>query len=634
MEKRGVARRREATLAKGGATTGEPAKAEGGAAVSVPPRRAMLPPPPVNRLQIWGALALGLALLLPPLLIGLGRADTTYTMEKITLGSSQETWLAQHEQGGRNWLIPRWNGEPRVNKGPMSIWINMAAWWPLDPETAEPQTLVHRARLAGVVLALVTAASTFWAGMSVGGIRVAMMAMLAAGTCLLFVRQGRWASYDVHLTGFTALAIASGLWAMRPLKASSGLDRRVLGWLICGLALGSAMLVKQPGVALAIVLPPMALMIAIVPSRRLGNAIGFVFAVAVGALITAPWLIYVVQQASALGLDQPLGEIFTETKLANPANPSQDSDQPFYYYAILIFWVFPWPVWLIGGLFQPWVRGEGDRRRELLIAWVWFVGLLVVLSIAGAKQIRYITPILPATGLLVAQVWAYHVRLADRSVADPGANLLRIPHWVILIGASVLFPLYLLFQAPAARWLNANVAEAGQTILRPDELPGLHPAAIVLAGLALLGLSVFGLIGHFRWRPRRAFAASAVWAVLLMSVVQYAYARSYHSENPFRADAERVDAVVGAAPLYQLKIEGLHDTMVNEEFLFYSQRVVPKVAPDRLDELQRGDEPLYVVCNPRAEYVEPLEARGFKRVLTFEEGTAPKRFLYRRDPSE
>lgn len=633
-------------MAEGESKTSEPAAAPStakpagrGAAgasgeVSVPPRRAMLPPPPVNRLQIWGALALGLVLLLPPLLIGLGKADTTYTMEKITLGSSQETWLRQHEQGGRNWLIPRWNGEPRVNKGPMSIWINMAAWWPLDPQTAEPQTLVHRARLAGVLLALVTAGCTFWAGMSVGGIRVAMMAMLATGTCLLFVRQGRWASYDVHLTAFTALAIASGLWAMRPLKASSGLDRRVVGWLICGLALGSAMLVKQPGVALAIVLPPMALMIAVVPSRRLGNALGFVFAVAVGALITAPWLIYVVQQAPTLGLERPLGEIFTETKLANPTNPSQDSDQPFYYYALLIFWVFPWPVWLIGGLFQPWVRGEGDRRRQLLIAWLWFVGLFVVLSIAGAKQIRYIAPILPAAGLLVAQVWAYHVRLADRSVADPGANLLRIPHWVILIGGSVLFSLYLLFQAPAANWLNANFAGVGETILRPDELPGLHPAVIVIVGLAMLGLSVAGLIWHFRWRPRRAFAATALWAVLLMTIVQYSYARSYHGVNPFRDDAERVDAVVGDAPMYQLQIAGRHDTMINEEFLFYSQRVVPGVAPDRLDELQQPKEPLYVVCRPSPDYFEPLEARGFQRVLEFEEGTAPSRFLYRRDPAE
>jgi 4-amino-4-deoxy-L-arabinose transferase-like glycosyltransferase len=57
--------------------------------------------------------------------------------------------------------------------------------------------------------------------------------------------------------------------------------------------------------------------------------------------------------------------------------------------------------WLIGALFQPWVRAKGERRRHLLIAWLWFLGLLIVLSIPGANQQRYLLPIMPAVGLLV-----------------------------------------------------------------------------------------------------------------------------------------------------------------------------------------------------------------------------------------
>lgn len=592
----------------------------------------MLPPPPAHRAQVWGSLLLGLVLLCPPLVIGIFGGEATSPGEQVTLAASQSTWHAQAERGGATWLIPQWNGEPRVSQPPLAVWVNMFTWWPLDPATAEPQTLAMRARLAALVFALLTLATTFWAGMSVGGIRVAMLSMLAAGTCVMFARHGRWAAFDVHLAGLTTLAIAAGLWAMRPLKESSGLDRRVIGWLIAGLALGAAMLVVRPPTALGLVALPLALMIAIVPRRRLGNTLGLVFALAVGVLVMAPWVMYIVQQADHLGIDRPLAAVFLGSPLDGVAALADAPTWTPASMALVLLWVAPWPVWLIGGLFQPWLRGEGDRRRQLLIVWVWFLAMLPVLWLAGAAPGYLLIPAIPAAALLIGQLWAYHIRLADRAVMDPGTNRLRLPHWVLVLAVTVALPLYALFQGRFAGWINAWFGDADEALLQPVEWPGLHPAVVIIVGLTLLALAVIGVIWHYRWKPRWGFAATAIWAVLLLSVMQYSDAHSHRATNPYRDDARRVNAAVGAATLFRLDFGPAANPPLSPAFLFYSQRSVPAVGVGQLDEAQPPHEPLYVACAATQTQTAALRSRGFEHVFDFQDGAAPLRHLYRRLP--
>ncbi len=625
-----------------------PGKGGGGGAVPapdrpVPPRRAIVPPPPIDRLRMWAMLIFGLIVITPPLLIGLDRGDIGYTMEKINLVSSQETWLRQARDGGDEWLVPRWNSRPRVAKPPMSVWINMLAWAPLDPDTAQPQTLVFRARLVAVGFALLTAACTFWAGMSVGGIRVASIAMLVVGTSFLFVKHARYASYDTHMMGFVAVAIAAALWAMRPIKLTSGIDRRVIGWLVCGLAMGAAFMTKNP--ALVVILLPLLAMVIVGPYRRLSNMLGLCFALIVALLAAAPWYLYILQHAEELGIADPVGQLFRDWPMVSPAGAQQNRGRHFadhFYYLLIVPLVFPWVIWLLGGLFQPWARGEGDRRRQLLLAWVWLVVALVALSIPAAKQERYLIPLLPAVGLLVAQLWAFHIRLANDGLPDPGVNLLRVPHWLMLGVVSIGLPLYMLLQQPVATYVNELFAENGRTVLADAELPGLHPMLVGAFALVMLTLVVLGAWWHWRWKPRHALVASVAWAILLLSVVQYTYSQSYHMTNPIRAQAQRVGADVGAAPLLWLNsIE--REEEPNEEFLFYmrthgtrSALSVPPVKPGQLPELTRSGPVVYVMCRTDPMNAATLDAAGFTKMYDFTDGRFGQRTLYRsaRSPAQ
>ncbi|MAE60390.1 MAG: hypothetical protein CMJ49_03435 [Planctomycetaceae bacterium] len=595
----------------------------------------VIPPDPHNRARLFAMLVVSLLVCVTPLLINLGDADTTRSMEKITLLTSRETWQTCASEGWRAAIKPTWNGRPRINKPPMTVWLNMLAWSDLNPRNADPDTLVWRARIVGVTLALLALASTFWAGMSLGDVRVASLAAMITGTMLIFVRQSRIGSYDTHLLAWTTLAVASGLWAMRPLRPTSHLGRRVLGWLLAGVALGIGVLSKSPIAAVLVGLPLLSAVI-VTRHRRTANLIGLTFAMCLGCLIAAPWYLYISETVK----DAPM-------QMAHDFRAARNEWQPVWYYIGLFGLVFPWTVWLIGSLFQPFVRAAGERRRQLLIAWLWFVVLFVFFSVPQAKQQRYIVPLLPAAGLMIAQVWAWHAQQASEGQQDLGVNVLRIPHWAMLIGGSIALPVLLARDALVVNWLNAQGQAMGwSTELDQMYLPHVHPAIAVGVGIVLLGLALVGLYWHAQWKPTLAALATVGWMVVAASVGMSAYANSQNATNPWRADAEKVARMVGGHAIYYLQPDPNAvpqlDLELNEEFLFYAGRVVKPLTVEDLDRLIRpltSDDrdstmprrwPLYIIIRADDAYDRHLKERGFEKKLDFEDGTVPKRSLYRR----
>ena len=574
--------------------------------LTISPRRVVIPPNPEDKFKVWVLLLLSVFVCIPPLFISLDVPDATRTMEKISLLSSQETWLRQQSGESDAWLVPSWNGRDRVNKPPMVVWLNMLAWTGLDVESADPDTLIHRARLLAAALVLVALGATFWAGMSLGDLRVATLGTLIAGTSLLLIRQGRVASYDTHLLAWTAVASAAGFWAMRPLKKINRVPRRVIGWLIAGVALGFAVLTKGP-IALVFVVAPLVAAIFISKHRRLSNSLGFFFALCLGLLIAGPWYLYVLDR-----IRDAVGSLTHEF-----AAQRTEFQVPWYYLG-LIGLVFPWSMWLVGALFQPWLRARGEQRRQWLIAWCWFVGIFVVLSIPGAKQQRYIVPILPAFGILVAQLWGHHAQLASEGMVDAGVNMLRVPHWVMLILVSVALPVFLIMQP--------GLVESGT--MDQLELADVPWWLAIIVGGVLTGLAVLGMRWHFQWKPSLAALATVVWMLVAGTFVVHRYVRSHHGENPYRAAAEQVATEVNGDLMFYLKMDD-NDVEPNEEFLIYTQSVVKPVVPDQVSVLLNEFlETVYIIIRDDPMHRELMAGLGLIHVLDFQDDKDQHRQLY------
>ncbi|MEM1209591.1 MAG: hypothetical protein AAGI54_10015 [Planctomycetota bacterium] len=558
--------------------------------------------PSGGAIKAWLGLAVVLLLAAAPLTVRLGQADSRRTMENITIASAQETWLRQHGRADRGieaepwaWVIPSRNGEPRVRKPPLVVWAHLALAWPDlrpgDPQ-ATPPDLIRRGRMLAVAMALLTVAGTYLIAMQWGGVRLAIVSAAVVGTMLITVRQGRIASYDMHMVAWGTLAIAAGAWAMRPAWGTPNLWRRLVGWSLAGAALAAATMSKN---ALPVVFALIAWGAMVGCGRTCWKAatVGALQAIAIAALLIAPWYLHVAAVVPQTG-----------QTMAAEAMAQRDEYQPPWYYLGLLALIAPWCVWLVGGLVLPWTGLVRPWRRPLLMAWVWFLAVFVLMSIPGAKQQRYIVPIVPAAALLIGQLWYVGQRLADAGRVDPGINLLRVPHWIGLGVGSV---------GLAVVWIGW-----------PGLIGPMSAGAAVVVGVALLGIAGWGAIEHWRWRPMRAALITALWGSLCWSAALASYSASPARDHPIRDDAERVNAILGGESARMLWLDGVTDD-VNEEFLLYTQRTFPRLAPDAL----AGERP-WVIIDDRPETRAIIQqVGGYEPVLEFEQDVKRPSVLYR-----
>jgi 4-amino-4-deoxy-L-arabinose transferase-like glycosyltransferase len=540
----------------------------------------------------WLALAVILAIAAPPLLAGLGRRDSTHTMENVALVTSQETWFRLHE-GDRSALLMTSNdGAPRIEKPPMLTWINFLAWSDLDPRQAAPTQLLFRARLAAVALGLLTLAAIFRIGHCVGGRNVAIMATLAAASTWFFQRQARTASYDIHFVSWTALATAGALWAIAA-PAAGALPRQLLGWFMCTVALASSVFSKNP-LPVALVSIPIITAIMLRSRQAARNFAWFVAALCVVGLLFGSWYIFALSKVS-----DPLGRIGTEF-----TQPRGDDAQPFWYYLGLAGLMLPWSVWLAGGLALPFDRRARPDRRRILMPWIWFILIFIGFSIPPAKQQRYILAIVPAAVILVAMLLDLEQRRCERGGRPH--PLLLWPHWLALVVVSPCLGPFLAAQDWFIErgWLADRVAA-------PISWPLAIGLAIVLSMVALAGLAL-----HRRGRVIRGGVCTAAWAIIATTVFWHAYAGAPSAVHPLREPTEALAAELGHAPLGSLRLaEDRGRVKLNEEFRFYLGRPIRRLAPEELEPFaaQAGG-PAFVLTRTSAEHARLMHAAGYREV--------------------
>jgi 4-amino-4-deoxy-L-arabinose transferase-like glycosyltransferase len=541
----------------------------------------------------WLLLPLVLLICFPPLWIDLRRGSPT-TMENIAIVSARETWERQHGGEAKAWLIPSINGEPFIVKPPMIVWIDLLAWWDLDPAASEVGNFIERARYVAISHGLVFLAGVFWLGLILDGRKLAVLATLIAGSNLFFVRQARTASYDIILAAWATLAIASALWVIRPNGSPPARAKQLLGWGVVAFAFAMASTTKGPA---ALVVPlPLIAAILMVPWRRWSNCIGLLASVGLGVIPIAVWHFYVWQHVPSAGsqLIIDYGEIFSDTR-------------PIYRYLALSSLVLPWTLWLLYGLVLPFIGDLGRRRWPILISWCWFVVIFLFFSAFPYKADRYMLPLIPAVALLAAQAWLEWESVAQRRESPPGMQKLSLLHWVGITVVSVGFGPFLGLQSwlVAQRWLSRAV------FVVPPWRVG---AAICIF---LLLLTYLGWHWHMIRQPLRAAIVTALWAILVCTLSHKA------SESleirPVQVHAERVVAHVARAPLRYL------NHAPSDEFLLYLGRIVPAVEKGELLSYAASASRVYVIAVSEESSDALLSDTGFTVVFDFEDSRSLNR---------
>ena len=188
-----------------------------------------------SRITTFLLLAATLLVVLPPFVVDVGHPSPVRSMESICMHTSLETWVRQRGGETDAWWNPSWDGgEIRIEKPPLLVWLNMAAWSGLDPAEARMEDLALRARLMNILVVLIGLGALFGIGVTLYDRTTGGMAALITGSGYLLIKQSHSATYDAQLMGWATLAVALGIAAMRSAPGQGG--RRILFWALSALA--------------------------------------------------------------------------------------------------------------------------------------------------------------------------------------------------------------------------------------------------------------------------------------------------------------------------------------------------------------------------------------------------------------
>jgi 4-amino-4-deoxy-L-arabinose transferase-like glycosyltransferase len=495
--------------------------------------------------------------------LGLGRPAISDSDEGFYAESAREM-----VEGG-DWLTPRFNYADRWQKPVLYYWLTAATYLVLG-QTELAARLWSSLSGIGLVLLTWTIARRLNHEAAAPRDDAAWLAAAIVATCFGCYAMARLALPDLPLAFLITLAI----W--------SALDNRPL---LAGIAAGFGFVMKGP---LAVVIPGIVLVPIWWRERRLTEirlkdiALG----AAAFAVIGLPWYLAMASEHGAAYLES----FFVGDNFERFTTDRFNAPRPVWFYVpIVIGGMVPWSMYLA---MLPWqsVRDTLVRRRSLsandwrLLIW-WFVPLLFF-TISIGKQPRYILPLLPPLGIMLARTIARRVHDAD----ETPQKMLTIATWAT---ALLYATLAILFVRATPLFINASpvltatgivVTGAASCVLAwlgATRRWWLLPTTMTVCGAALLLSVQFGALAGTSVEPvermaqlvhmhRHSEEPVGAYQVLVRNLVFYTRFRQVDLFDEgrtldFLRSPERVLLVVRAADLSRLEtIAGIHTIRLGE----------------------------------------------------------------------
>ncbi|MGA3067881.1 MAG: glycosyltransferase family 39 protein [Tepidisphaeraceae bacterium] len=404
------------------------------------------------------------------------------------------------EQG--DWITPHFNGEARLVKPILFYWILGGAFKIFGIHIAVARLCSAAASMAAIIMIWLTARHLL-------GKRPALIAAVIAAGHLTVVQLSRAASVDTSLWAFTSLATYAFIRVAFPVEG----DPPTPGWMgyLYFVATGLGVLTKGP-VGLVWALVPMLWLIFRrdwTTLRRFPWLIGSIIVV----VLIAPWAVVFVYRNAQQFHDTLLNPNSHES-YAQFSGPIRSIPDALRIFQQLIPSVLPWIPLMVAAALAGRDGGFTARRPCAHFLIFWLAAILLILTLAHNKSVRYmLTPIAPTALLLAGWLDAAYDNPKIRRPLSAAALTCGITVTILII------PLLLfIFNSPHddTRWLWAHVAVlliASQYLLKNWRSPQTHrilPAII----LALISVNVY--LGDLSIPP----IAGKTWASLAGNVTK------------------------------------------------------------------------------------------------------------------
>lgn len=394
---------------------------------SVDSRSGVLHPRSSTVISRRALLALWL-LVLPLMLIGIGRPEVTRTQEARVLE------VARQAMGHPliDWIVPKINGELRLQKPPLAYWMTGIAY-------AIGGVSEGVGRVPTAIIGWLTLGVTYCAAKWLFGSRAGFIAASTLMGSYFFARHTRLAETDAPAMLFVTLSIYA-MWrgvtihdgsstGFQPVPEALGTPselglqtrstktttRRSAAWLHLGAACVALSIMSKGGPGAF----PIVFLVAYAIVERRRDAIArFITSgsILTLALLAAPWFLFVGSHA---------GWRTFIYEMRNVQGGFDHHAPPTYYLASFAVATAPWMVIAYIALIAAMFRWRDPKLRGLLL---WFGSIVLPLCFIGNKQNHYLIPALPVAMILVGWV-------IDRAIETPrgAGQIVRITLRVMLL---------------------------------------------------------------------------------------------------------------------------------------------------------------------------------------------------------
>ena len=426
-----------------------------------------------------------------------------------------------------NWVVPFFDGEPRLQKTPLSYWLVAAA----AKATGGVNNFV--ARLPSAVLAVLSAVAIFYFVSDQLGMRIAALSSLIWSTSLCYIRYSHTGRPEMALTAFVTIAMLSFYSAV---KAQSR-KKQVFYMLIFWLSFSLAMLAKGPA-PLPLIFPALFFYFAVFRRWRLIGRLLPIAGMILFLLIFLPWPITVLikfPQAAGIWKDEFLGRAAGEYAAGL---------KPFYYYFEIMFvYSLPFSAFIPLAIAAPFYQIWEKKREVMFYMWFWFVAGVLVMSVCGGKRQHYILPLMPAMAVLTGIILDDMI-FVQKSYSKKFAVSFLAGHLFAIFAGGTGAIIWALKKGILPQW---QIVTAGFVVL-----------AVLFAGAILF------------WLKKRYFATVCLFSSLCLVILAWPFVEeTKEDENYIIKDfAQQVSRWAKDKPIFAY-------CDVDASFIYYFGRDVP-----------------------------------------------------------
>jgi 4-amino-4-deoxy-L-arabinose transferase-like glycosyltransferase len=431
-----------------------------------------------------------------------------------------------------DWTRPTCNGEPRLQKTPLSYWL-VAGLAKITGRVDEFTT-----RLPSAIFGVLSVAAILYFVNQWLTFRIAVISAGVWATSVGYICYAHNARPEMALAFFVLLCFLSFYSALTAQNRRQQIAYMLVFWVSFGLG----NLAKGPA-PLPLVLIPLFFYVAIFRQwKKLFNWVS-VIGLIIFLAIVLPWPLAI---AHKLNWDLTLWKReFVDRFFGDYVS----GNKPFYYYLLEMFiFILPWVAFLPMALAAPFYRVWNKKRLVMQFLWLWFVVNLVFITISGGKRQHYILPSMPAMAILIGILMEDMVFVRKAYTQKYARDILR-NHIVVVITAAIAGPVY--------------VAKTNSQLL----------AGAIIIGIVTIVVAAVIAVLFSRGKP--AFACWVTFAGIVV-LVMIAYIVFVNPLNYNQPSKQFTQIVVEKVPVAE-KEKLIAYKSASTRFIHYFGRPVPEI---------------------------------------------------------